>query len=166
MTCAPSLPMWRTTSTAGAPTATGCGWRRPPGMPQKTGTTPLPPPCSSPPIRTTRPSGLPPRLWGRNTGWSFCTGTSAPCSRPGRSSPGSTGFTCRNTAAASSARRTGTWPPSGRRRPERPPKSFWPEKNQAASGSGAGAMSPVRSSIRSTTVAPAGGWVAGAVLVR
>ena len=46
------------------------------------------------------------------------------------------------------------------------PKLFWSEENQAASGSGAGSMSPVRASIRSTTVAPAGGSVAGAVLVR
>ena len=55
--------------------------------------------------------------WGRSTGWSSSTGTSAPCSRRASSSPGTTAFTCRNTAAAFSARRTATWPPSGRKRP-------------------------------------------------
>ena len=37
-----------------------------------------------------------------------CTGISAPISAPGRNLPGSTAFICKNTAAASSPRRSGT----------------------------------------------------------
>lgn len=51
----------------------------------------------------------PPRPWGRATAWNFLTGISVPCSRRDRNSPGSTASICRNTAAASSARRTAIW---------------------------------------------------------
>ena len=70
------------------------------------GLTPLPAPCSSAPIKTTpscsRWLALPPRPKGSP---SF-TGISGPGSVPASSRPGRPAFTCKNTAAASSARRS------------------------------------------------------------
>lgn len=79
------------------------------GMPPKTDTRALLPRCWCPPIRSTTPSGPSPRPWGKNMASPSSIGIFVPCSSRARSLHGSTGCTCRNTAAVFSARRTAIW---------------------------------------------------------
>ena len=60
-------------------------------------------------------------------------GTFDLCSGRARSLHGSTGCTCRNTAAVFSARRTAIWPPSGKRRP---PGRRWKDSRRKIDGTG------------------------------
>ena len=135
MTCGPGSSMWRTTLRAGAPIAIRSAWRRPPAMPPKTGMRALPPRCSSPPTKSTMPSGPLPSLWEKNMGSPSSIGTFDLCSGRARNLRGSTGCTCRNTAAVFSARRTATWPPSEKRRP---PGRRWKDSRGKIDGTGTG----------------------------
>ena len=89
-------------------TATPAVWRKPPGMPPSTASPTSPRPCWSVPTRTTRASAGRRRSWRGGMAWNSSTGTSVPASARGRPRRESWGSTCRNTAAASSPRRSGT----------------------------------------------------------